>query len=73
MLALKTITLVQKEHPLQCENCRYWLQIEGEEIGQCRRFPPQIAFIQNHDVLSRFPESRRDSYCAEYGGKDLVC
>lgn len=46
----------------KCENCKFFLSVEGwEREGRCRRYPPMFS-----GQSSRDPEVKKAGWCGEY-------
>jgi len=49
-----------------CGTCRYYLQVQRNVFGLCRRFPPDRI---HNGVSGLFPEVADGCWCGEHGPK----
>lgn len=63
-----------------CERCRFWVVGSDGEMGNCRRWPPQLIRYEGADAecdgirdemsdFACFPSTTRDSWCGEFKEK----
>ncbi len=61
---------VADTHVEACGSCRYWKPpTGGEQVGQCRRLPPQAIVFRVEDqvqFVSRFPDTRQEDWCGDF-------
>jgi hypothetical protein len=56
-----------------CPNCRYYdPPYEGENLGTCCRFPPQVVFLAappgsfHGKTVTLFPQVEEEDWCGEW-------
>lgn len=54
-----------------CESCRFWARDGSGAVGECRRFPPHVAWVDagpdDRGWSSAFPLTRSDAWCGDHG------
>ena len=50
-----------------CQACRHYYR----RFSECRRFPPQVVYIELDDSTSEFPHVGHDDWCGELKYNEL--
>lgn len=64
-------TVKKKQNiPEKCVNCRHWERIttkeEGDEMGQCRRYPPIVSVTADGHIVCAWPSTELIDWCGEF-------
>lgn len=54
---------------MKCANCAFYRGVQGEEFGNCHRYPP-IWKPMAEGTFSEFPEVDETDFCGEFTGKN---
>lgn len=49
-----------------CKDCAHFLPDPGDDTGECRRYPKQLAVMDGEMVACVFPDMRELDWCGEW-------
>lgn len=55
---------------MKCSDCRFWVESEARNWGDCHRFPPKIYKDKGYGRLWVFPEVSDRTWCGEFKEKE---
>ena len=55
---------------MKCEQCKYWLGIEGDEKSTCRRYPPTVVVDRDGLPRTKWPQTNKCACCGEFEAKE---
>jgi len=58
-----------------CKDCRYWNQrghIQGNAIGECRRYTKKVIILKDGKFFSIWPTTTEQDWCGEFKAKGLL-
>lgn len=50
-----------------CGSCRFAsVELDGEMRLECRRYPPQVIVVEDHEPVLSWPTPQADDWCGEW-------
>ena len=61
------LTMANSEVLKCCYNCRFFYQLESDELGECRKKPPVVAGIdEKNRIITAFPNVEKYEFCGKF-------